>query len=84
VVAKLRERISISKWARQKFYLGLFELRKLDDIEVKEEYQVGISNKFVTLENLDESLDIGSAWESIREHNQYLSKRKSAISQAQV
>jgi hypothetical protein len=29
-------------------------------------YQVEISNRFVALENLDESLDINSAWESIR------------------
>jgi hypothetical protein len=39
-VAKLRERILISKQARQKF-----DLRKLDDIEVKEKYQVEISNR---------------------------------------
>jgi len=45
---------------------------------------VEISNKFMTLDNLDESLGIVSAWESIREHNQDLSKRKSRISQAEV
>jgi len=32
---------------------------------VKKQYQVGISNRFAALENLDESLDIKSAWESI-------------------
>jgi hypothetical protein len=66
VVAKLRERISVSKGARQKFDLERVDLRKLDDIEVKEKYQVEISNRFAALENLDESLDINSAWESIR------------------
>jgi hypothetical protein len=35
-VAKLRERISVSKQARQKFHLERFHLRKLDHIEVKE------------------------------------------------
>jgi hypothetical protein len=66
-VAKLRERISVSKQERQKFDLERFDLRKLDDIEVKEKYQAGISNRFVALENFDESLGINSAWESIRE-----------------
>jgi hypothetical protein len=37
-VAKLREKISISKWARQKFDLERFNLKKLDNIEVKEKY----------------------------------------------
>jgi hypothetical protein len=35
-VAKLRERISVSKPARQNFDLKRFCLKKLDDIEVKE------------------------------------------------
>jgi hypothetical protein len=40
VVAKLREGISVSKRAWQKFDLERFDLRKLDDVEVKEKYQV--------------------------------------------
>jgi hypothetical protein len=44
IVAKLREQISISKWARQKFDLGRYDLRKLNDMEVKEQYQVEISD----------------------------------------
>jgi hypothetical protein len=60
-MAKLRERISVSKRASRKFDLGRFDLRKLDDVKVKEKYQVEISNKFAALENLDESLDINSA-----------------------
>jgi hypothetical protein len=54
-VAKLRERISVSKRARQKFELERFDLKKLDDIEIKEKYQVEISNRFAALESLDES-----------------------------
>jgi exonuclease III len=42
VVAKLRERISLSKGARQNFDLERFDLRKLNDVEVKEKYQVEI------------------------------------------
>jgi hypothetical protein len=64
-VAKLRERISR---ARQKFDLEGFDLKKLDDIEVKDKYQVEISNTFAAVDSLDESMDINNAWESIREN----------------
>jgi DNA repair ATPase RecN len=64
-VARLRERISVSEQARQKFDLERFELRKLDDVVVKEKYEVEISNRFEALENLDESLNINSALENI-------------------
>jgi hypothetical protein len=67
-VAKLRERISVSKRARQKFDLGRLDMKELDDVEVKEKYQVEISNRFAALESLDEGFDINNAWESIREH----------------
>jgi hypothetical protein len=68
VVAKLREKISVSKRARQKFDAERFDLKKLDDVEVKEKYQVEISNRLADLESLDESFDINNAWESIREN----------------
>jgi hypothetical protein len=41
-VAKLKERISVRKRARQKFDLELFHLRKLNEADVKEKYQVEI------------------------------------------
>jgi hypothetical protein len=68
VVAKLRERISVSKEARQKFVLERFDLKKFNDVEVKENYQVEISNRYEALEGLDESFDTGNAWESITEN----------------
>jgi hypothetical protein len=67
-VAKLRERISVSNRARQNFDLERLGLKKLDDVKVKEKYQVDISNRFAALESLDESFDINNAWESIREN----------------
>jgi hypothetical protein len=68
VVAKLRERISVCKRARQNFDVERFDLKKLNDVEVKEKYQIEISNRFAALESLDESFDINNAWESIREN----------------
>jgi hypothetical protein len=57
VVAKLREGISVSKRARRNFDLGRFDLRKLDDVEVKEKCLVEISYTFAALDNSDESTD---------------------------
>jgi hypothetical protein len=68
VVAKLRERISVSKQARQNSDLKRFDLKKLNDVEVKEKYQVEISNRFAALESLHDSFDINNAWESIGEN----------------
>jgi hypothetical protein len=68
VVEKLRERISVSKRARQNFDLERFNLKGRDDVEVKETYQVEISNRFAGLESLDESFDVKNAWGSIREN----------------
>jgi hypothetical protein len=67
-VLKLRERISVSKRVRQKFDRETFDLKQLDDIEVKEKYQVRVSNRFAALESLDESFDINNALKSIREN----------------
>jgi hypothetical protein len=57
-VAKLRERISVGKRRKPKYYLEIFELRMLDVIEVKEKYHIEISKRFEALENLDKNLDI--------------------------
>jgi hypothetical protein len=43
-------------------------LKKLNDVDVKEKYQVEISNRSAVLQTLDESFDINNAWESIREN----------------
>jgi predicted CopG family antitoxin len=43
-------------------------MKNLHDVEVKERYQVEISNRFAVLENLEECFDNNNAWESIREN----------------
>jgi hypothetical protein len=65
-VAKLRERISVSKRARQSLIYKDLIRKKLDDVEVKEKYQEEISNRVAALESLYGSLDINIAWKSIR------------------
>jgi hypothetical protein len=67
-VAKLRERISVNKRTRQNFDLERFDLKKLDDVEVKEKHQVEISDRFAALESLDENFDINNAQEILKEN----------------
>jgi uncharacterized protein YhbP (UPF0306 family) len=52
VVAKVRERWAVTKEAAQKFYGERFNLRKLNKLEVWKEYQIEITNRFASLENL--------------------------------
>jgi predicted nucleotidyltransferase component of viral defense system len=68
LVAKVRERLAVSKQAAQKFDVDRFKLRKLSEIEVREKYQIKMSNRCATLENLTDSKDINSAWEDIKEN----------------
>jgi hypothetical protein len=52
VAAKLRERLSVSKRVAKKFDMKRFDLRKLNDAEVKEQYQVKITNMFAALKTV--------------------------------
>jgi len=42
-----------------------FDLRKLNKLEVRKQYQIKISNRFAALENFSDSEFINSAWENI-------------------
>jgi hypothetical protein len=44
--------------SKAKCDLERFDLKKFNDIEVKEKYEVEISNRFTALESLDESLTL--------------------------
>ena len=68
MVAKVRERMAVSKQAAQKFDVERFNLRQLREIEVREQYQIKISNRCAALENLNDSEDINSAWKNIKEN----------------
>jgi hypothetical protein len=44
-----------------------FHLKKLNEVEGKEQYHIEVSNGFAALENLDAAANIRSACETIRE-----------------
>jgi len=68
VVAKVRERLALRKQAAQKFEGGRFNLRKLNDPEVRKQYKIEIKNRFAALENVSEDEDINRAWDSVKEN----------------
>jgi len=49
------ERLAGSQQAAQKFDVGRFNLRKLNELEVMKHNQIKISNRFAALENLHDS-----------------------------
>jgi hypothetical protein len=61
VVAKVRKILAVSKQAAQKLHGERFNLRKLNELEVRKEYQIEIANRFAALENLDNDGDISRA-----------------------
>jgi hypothetical protein len=52
VLAKVRDRLAVSKRAAEKIDMDRFNLKKLHEGNVKELYQVTIRNKSAALQNL--------------------------------
>ena len=67
-MAKVRERLAVRKQAAQKSDGGRFNLRKLNNLEVKKQYQIEITNRFAALDNVTEDEDINRGSESIKEN----------------
>jgi hypothetical protein len=57
--------MAVSEQAAQKFDVVRFNYRKLNELDVRKQYQIEISNKFAALENLSVGKDINRAWENI-------------------
>jgi hypothetical protein len=63
----LGKNLAVFKQATQNFDAERFNLKKLNQLEVKKQYQIKISNRFAALENLNVTEDINRAWENIKE-----------------
>ena len=55
MVAKVRERLAVSKQEAQNLDGERFNLGELNELEVRKQHQIEISNKFAALENLSDS-----------------------------
>jgi len=74
VVAKFRERSAVGKQAAQRFDRQRFNLKKLNEPEVREQYQIEVTNRFAALENLNDGEDVDRTWENIKENIQTSAK----------
>jgi hypothetical protein len=61
VVAKVRERLAVSKQTMHRVHMDKFNLKKLNEAGDKEQYCVEISNTFAALETLNTEVDINRA-----------------------
>jgi len=68
MVAKVRERLAVRKQAAQRFDGERFNLGKLNELDVRKQYQIEITNRLAALENLSDDEDINRAWEDIKEN----------------
>jgi hypothetical protein len=66
VVAKVRERLAVSKQATHSFHILRFNLKKSNKRQSKEKYRADISNNFAAVQNLDTEVDTNKAWETIK------------------
>jgi len=55
VVAKVRERLAVSKQTVQNVNVERFNHRKLNELKVRKQCQIKVSKRFVALENLSEA-----------------------------
>ena len=81
VVAQVGERLEVSKQATQKFDAERFNVRKQNGMEIRKQYQIEISNRFASLENLNDSEDINRACENIKEDIKTSSKESLSLSE---
>ena len=58
----------MGKQAAQRFDRQIFNLRKLNEPQVREQYQTEITNKSAALENLTDGEDVNRTWENIKEN----------------
>ena len=70
VIAKVRESLAMGKQVAQRFDRQRFNSRKLNEPEVREQYQIEITNMFAALENSDDDEDVNGTWENIKENIQ--------------
>jgi hypothetical protein len=73
-VSKVRETLTVSKQPVNKMDMDKFNLKKLNEGEVKEWYQLRNKNRFSALESLDNNGDIYSVWYTIRKNIKMFAK----------
>jgi hypothetical protein len=58
--------MAVSKQRTHGYHMEKLNLKKVNEVEGKEQYHVEISNRFTALENLYPEIYINSPWEIIK------------------
>ena len=66
VFAKLGGRLAVCKQAAQMFDREIFNLRRLNELEVRKQYLFKITDRFGALENLSDSEEINTAGRTLK------------------
>jgi hypothetical protein len=66
VVARVRERLPVNKQRSHRFHMERFNLKKLKEVEGKEQYCTEVLNRSTIFDNLNGEMDINSTWETVR------------------
>jgi hypothetical protein len=67
-VEKIRERLAVNIQISHRFHIGGYNLKKLNDVEDKEQFRVEVSNRFAAKEDLDTEVEINSGWKTIKKN----------------
>ena len=68
MIPKVRETLAVSKQTAQKLSVERFNLRTLNELEVRNQYQIETSNRFAALEIVSDGEDINKFWGNIKEN----------------
>ena len=60
--------MAVSKQKTQEFVVETFNLRKLNELEIRTEHQIKKSNMFAALEILSDNEEINMGWENLKEN----------------
>jgi hypothetical protein len=71
--------LAVNKQASQRFDGERFNLWKLNELEVRKQYQIEITNTFAALEILSNDENINRFWENIKENIKTSAKKSLSI-----
>jgi hypothetical protein len=60
VVAKYGEELAVNKQRSHTFHIERFNLKKLNEVEGREQFRSEVSNSFADLEDLDAEVEVGN------------------------
>jgi len=68
-----------SKEAAQRLDGERLNVRKLNEVDFRKQYQILITNSFVALENLSDDEEINRSWENIKENIKTSAKESKSL-----